>query len=82
MEKNNYSLKGLLEHRIREMDYIIVGEWRDSLKNGWRIEVKTRMPGSEENYRYSTVYAEDLLCDMLNEELRATRGNRDKMLAE
>lgn len=78
----NYSLKELLENRIREMGYVIIGEWRDSLKNGWRIEVKIQMPGSEDNYRYSTVYAEELLCDMLNDELRATRGNRDKMLAE
>ena len=68
----NYSLKELLENRIKEMGCIITGEWEDSLKRGWRIEVKFRTVGTEDNYHYSTVYAEDILCKMLHEELGKT----------
>lgn len=64
----NYSLKELLENRIKEMGYTTVGEWQDSLKYGWEIEVKFH-PVGKEDYYYSTVYAEDILCEMLREEL-------------
>ena len=64
----NYSLKELLENHIKEMGYIINGEWEDSLKNGWRIAVKFH-PVGKEDYHYSTIYAEDILCEMLHEEL-------------
>lgn len=68
----NYSLKELLENRIKEMGYIINGEWEDSLKDGWRIAVKFHPVGKDE-YHYSYVYAEEMLCEMLYEELRAPR---------
>ena len=70
----NYSLKELIENRIKELGYIIVGEWENSLKRGWRIEAKAKTFGKDD-YHYFYVYAEELLCEMLHDEL----GN-DRMI--
>lgn len=60
-------MKELIEKEILRRGYTIIGEWEDTLKDGWRIEVKK---WSKNCFLYSYLYADDLFSEMLSEELR------------
>ena len=60
-------MRKALEAEILRRGYTIIGKWEDSLKNGWRIEVRK---WNKDCFRYSYLYADELFNEMLSEELR------------
>lgn len=65
-------MKELIEKRIKDMGYTIVGKWEQSLKCGWRIEVSFRVEGRDHTY-YSYLYLDDIVSEMFAEEMRALK---------
>lgn len=61
-------MKKQLEQEILRRGYTIIGKWEDSLKDGWRIEV--RKWNKDSGFRYFYLYADELFNEMLSEELR------------
>ena len=55
-------MKEAIEQELARRGYTVV-RWRDTLKNGWGIEVVR-------NDRYSLLYAEEIFNEILERELR------------
>ena len=61
-------MKELVEKRIKDMGYTMLGEWERNLKCGWRIKVSFRVEGRNRTY-YSYLYLNDIASEMFAEEM-------------
>ena len=55
-------MKELIEQEILRQGYTIL-RWKDTLKNGWGIEV-------EKDGRYTILFADEIMYEILERELR------------
>ena len=65
-------MKELLEKRIKDMGYTMLGKWEQNLKCGWRIKVSFHVEGRNHTY-YSYLYLNDIVSEMFAEEMKGDR---------